>query len=729
MINTSRALLFKISTMHKLYGVVLLMLLHFAMQAQDDRIQVTDMLLQKTVGSIALNADGSMVAYTLRAIEPDNKKAGEYIFTNQIWVAATNGQQPPRQFTTAAEGASQPAWSPDGTKLAFVRSADGKPQIFIASMQGGEPVQLTHLKTGASNPVWSPDGNQMAFTSTQSLRSYINDSSHNPTGELPLYSFEKPGLTNDFMLNNQVKPNANGSLEEVRAYLYQNELEKKAKVLHQLNFQEESTTSSEKDITHVYLIGLAEGAVPKAITRGFLPVYNPLFVKGTPYIVVTSGYFRKYNPDRMQEQGVYFIDTLGAKPKVIFADSGFAYSGTALSPSGKWMVYQKRNVGSVNVPEMYVAPVSGEAAPTLIKLDRNKGNFTWSDDERYIYFTAVSNGGTVLQRYDMRSKQLTRLTEFDEGITGFDIKGNQLVFAKTNITTPSDLYVANAEAKNEKPLTQLNAWVNQKQLSKPEKFNFRNDLGQMVEYWVMKPIGFKAGEKYPLLLEMHGGPSAMWGPGEASMWHEYQYFCAKGYGVVYCNPRGSGGYGEAFLKANMNDWGNGPMRDVLTALDKTVAQGWVNTSKLLLTGGSYAGYLAAYILGNDQRFAAACAQRGVYDLGTFFGEGNAWRLVPNYFGGYPWEAKVKEVLERESPINYVQNIQTPLIIFHGEQDLRTGVIQGEQLYKSLKVLNRPVEYVRHPGATHEITRSGNNRQRIDQMLRTWEFFERFIGDR
>jgi dipeptidyl aminopeptidase/acylaminoacyl peptidase len=147
---------------------------------------------------------------------------------------------------------------------------------------------------------------------------------------------------------------------------------------------------------------------------------------------------------------------------------------------------------------------------------------------------------------------------------------------------------------------------------------------------------------------------------------------------------------------------------------------------LLVTGGSYAGYLVAWIIGHDHRFKAACSQRGVYDLRTFFGEGNAWRLVPFYFGGYPWEKKVRELLDEESPITYVQDITTPYIIFHGENDLRTGVIQGEMLYKSLKALGRQVEYVRHPGATHEITRSGNNRQRIDQMLRTYEFFERFI---
>jgi dipeptidyl aminopeptidase/acylaminoacyl peptidase len=290
------------------------------------------------------------------------------------------------------------------------------------------------------------------------------------------------------------------------------------------------------------------------------------------------------------------------------------------------------------------------------------------------------------------------------------------------------LYMADAGLASPKRISAFNYnWVQNKQVIQPEKHEFTNDKGMTIEYWVMKPANYSPGKKYPLLLDIHGGPSAMWGPGENSMWHEFQYYCSRGYGVVYCNPRGSGGYGLDFLRGNVEDWGTGPTSDVLTALDKTVGEGWADTAKLVVSGGSYAGYLVAWIVGHDHRFKAACAQRGVYDLATFFGEGNAWRLVPNYFGGYPWEPKAKAILQRESPITYVGNITTPLIIFHGENDRRTGFVQGEMLYRSLKVLGRPVEYVRHPGATHEITRSGDNRQRIDQLLRTYEFFERWLN--
>ena len=147
-------------------------------------------------------------------------------------------------------------------------------------------------------------------------------------------------------------------------------------------------------------------------------------------------------------------------------------------------------------------------------------------------------------------------------------------------------------------------WIKERKLSLPEKHVFKNEKGMDIEYWVMKPANYEAGKKYPILLDIHGGPSAMWGPGEASMWHEFQFFCSKGYGVVYCNPRGSGGYGLNFLKGNLNDWGKGPTSDVLTALDKAVAEGWADTSKLVVSGGSYAGYLVAWIVGHDHRFKA-----------------------------------------------------------------------------------------------------------------------------
>ncbi|MGI9174869.1 MAG: prolyl oligopeptidase family serine peptidase, partial [Rhodothermales bacterium] len=270
---------------------------------------------------------------------------------------------------------------------------------------------------------------------------------------------------------------------------------------------------------------------------------------------------------------------------------------------------------------------------------------------------------------------------------------------------------------------------------------------------------------------------------------EFQLFAAQGYGIVYSNPRGSGGYGYAFKRGNYQDWGDGPAADVLAAADSAATEPWVDPDRQVVTGGSYAGYLTAWIVGHDGRFQAAVAQRGVYDLATFLGEGNAWRLIPGHFGGYPWDAYVPDVLadssvadtmarepllaigffgestlppddvntpdteseagfdesvtapltdvaeekvyallRRNSPLTYVDSIRTPLLIMHSDSDLRTGVIQSEMLYKSLKILGRPVEYVRYPEAGHDLSRTGDPKQRLDRLLRIYEFMERYVGE-
>jgi dipeptidyl aminopeptidase/acylaminoacyl peptidase len=271
----------------------------------------------------------------------------------------------------------------------------------------------------------------------------------------------------------------------------------------------------------------------------------------------------------------------------------------------------------------------------------------------------------------------------------------------------------------------------------------------------------------------------MWGPAEPTMWHEFQYLAAQGYAVVFANPRGSGGYGNRFRRLNAQDWGPGPAGDVLAAADAAAERSWIDASQQVVTGGSYGGYLTAWIVSQTDRFDAAVTQRGVYDLPTFFGEGNAWRLVPEHFGGYPWDGPLpppagtpdslaasarnasgtpgsessatgradgaqadafsasavapadtllspRDALIRNSPMTYAHQIRTPLLILHGSRDFRTGVSQSERLYRTLKVLERPVEYVRYPDAGHDLSRSGAPIQRLDRVLRIHEFLARYV---
>jgi dipeptidyl aminopeptidase/acylaminoacyl peptidase len=714
--------------MSKFISVFLCVIATLNLHAQSTKepVKVTDLLKIKTVGGVSLSKDARNLLFTVTNIEADGENKWEYKYNTQLWMAAADGSSEPKQLT-AKDNSSQAVFSPDGSQIVFVRAVEGKSQLFLLSMSGGEAIQLTKFKYGASSPKWSPDGKQLLFSASIPMKDLLRDSLVNPKHFIPTWSFEKPGINNNIQFNNRTsRPDPDGSIEEVRSYLENNVTDKKAKVVDKLNFQDETDVNADMSFNQLFIINVAAPTRPLQLTNGFYRYGNADFVPSGKEIIFVASIDSTQHPDRVLESAIYTMNTDGSNLQRVVGSKNKSYTSPSVSPSGKWIAFQYDTTSFVSIPTLAIISRGTKSEITTFPFDRNKSNLTWSSDERYIYFSAQSNGGAPVYRIDINSKKSEQLTRPDAGVIAFDLVNDRLAYATTSINDPSALYVSNAAGKNEKKIGNFNSWVASRNISLPEKKTFLNSMGVEVEYWIMKPANYQAGQKYPLLLEIHGGPSSMWGPGEPSMWHEFQYFCSKGYGVVYCNPRGSGGYGLNFLKGNVNDWGTGPTSDVLTALDKTVALGWADTSKLLITGGSYAGYLVAWIIAHDQRFKAACSQRGVYDLATFFGEGNAWRLVPNYFGGYPWEPAVKKVLERESPITYVENIRTPYIIFHGDNDRRTGFVQSEMLYRSLKALGRPVEYVRHPGGTHELTRSGNNRQRIDQMLRTWEFFERWI---
>jgi dipeptidyl aminopeptidase/acylaminoacyl peptidase len=435
----------------------------------------------------------------------------------------------------------------------------------------------------------------------------------------------------------------------------------------------------------------------------------------------------------VDRDAIWQMNADGSGERTLLSDEKYSFSAPQFTPDGKHLVL---------VAEQDDEPTYRQAA--LAVSDPDGSHLSWItkdgdpgvqqpevSSDGNVYYTVNYHGGQPLRRVNLTSHEVQHLISGPVGVNAFRVAAGKIVYAQIAAGNPNELYVRPTSA-SEMPrrLTQLNAvWLEDKILSLPEEHWITRPDGTRVQYWVMRPTNAEPGKKYPWVLDMHGGPSAMWGPGEYSMWHEFQIFCSFGYGVVYANPRGSGGYGYAFQRANYKNWGNGPMGDVMGALDDAVANDtMIDTERLFVTGGSYAGYLTAWVVGHTNRFKAAAALRGVYDLSTFFGEGNAYRLVPTEFGGYPWEPETRRVLDRESPISYVQNITTPLLIIHGSQDNRTGVAQSQMLFRALKQMNRPVEYARYPNIGHELTRSGPLNQRMDHMLRIIEFFQRYAAN-
>lgn len=705
-------------------------------QAQPkEKVKATDLTRIAQVGTIAISPSGKLAVYTLNTTEATPETKFEYEYRTHLYLVDLENKKEPQALTYGAESASQPAWSPDGSKLAFVRKVNDKNQIFVLPLSGGEAWQLTRLDYGAGSPRWSPDGRTILFGTGLSMSEMMKDSVINPKKELPAWSLEKPGFSDNSFVKapKDVKPNPDGSLAEVRAFLQKDTEDKKAKVINRLNFQAESTTQPELSFGQLYTIEARQNATPKPLTRGY---YNYGQAEWTPEgrIVLVTQSDSLEHPDRSLRSRIVRLDADGSGWFTLLTDPERTFSQPSFSPDGKYLAFvtslapirpallDQGRIGVINMADL--------KKPILSDFDRSAGNLTWAKDGKALYFSASANGGVPAYRMAMPSGKVERLTDFLFGVTDFAVSGKDVLYAKTEVANPSELYRADLSFKNGTQLSRHNTdWVKTRALSYPEKRTLTNAKGQTIDYWIMKPTFLDDGKKYPLLLQMHGGPTAMWGPGEASMWHEFQFFCSQGYGIVYANPRGSGGYGVDFMKANYRDWGTGPAEDVLAAATEAAKEAWVDTSRQVITGGSYAGYLTAWIVGHDNRFKAAFAQRGVYELTTFMGEGNAWRLVPGYFGGYPWEDEAAASMRANSPQTFVQNINTPLLIKHGENDLRTGVIQSELLYKSLKILGKDVEYVRMPGATHELSRSGNPRQRLDRILRIYEFFERYVGSK
>ena len=690
-------------------------------------IQASDLMKIATAGQIQISPDGNkaVMIVTRKAVKNEN----EYYYTRHLYLLDLTGKEEPTQLTFGDKNDGQPQWSPDGRQLAFVRTDGEKSQVWLLPMSGGEAHVLTKAEQGATNPRWSPDGKKILYSS--SIPFYAIE------GKTP-WAYERPNRAQGDEPNfknmkadekKKITATPDGNLQEVRAWLAKNASESNPRVLNRQNIQGELNLQPDENCNHLFVMSIDGDEKAVQLTSGFQNFNNAEWSPDGKKIICDSRMY-SVHPDRERDSDIWTIAVESKQAKQLLQWQGYSLSNPQFSPDGLSISF----IGNSTNGRFYSQSIIGTAnasgeKPVLLTaaLDRDAGQSTWSADSKTIYFTAQEDGDIPLYSIPSKGGAISKLIGNDKGVNDFDVKGNHIVYALTETKNPWEVYDYSLKEKTNKQLTKLNEqWLKEREIISPKEFWITRSDGTKVQYWVMEPIGKKDGVKYPTILNIHGGPSAMWGPGNFSMWHEFQLENSWGYGVVYCNPRGSGGYGDKFKRANFKDWGTSPSEDILASLDDAVKNNsWIDKDQLFVEGGSYAGYMVAWIIGHDNRFKAANAQRGVYELSTFMGEGSAWRLVPDHFGGYPWEKETQKILDFNSPLTYVNNINTPLLIIHGDQDLRTGVIQSEMLYKSLKVLNKPVEYIRYPKEGHELTRSGNPGRMMDHLLRVIEFFERY----
>lgn len=709
--------------------LLLLVLISFGTQAQSKKpIVASDLMKIATTSQLQLSPDGTKAVMVVnrKGVKNDN----EYYYTRHLYMVDVSGTTPPLQLTFGDRNDTQPEWSPDGKQIAFVRADGEKSQIWVLPLTGGEAHAITKAENGAVAPRWSPDGKKILYTS--SIPFYTIE------GNTP-WNYERPGrkqgdepnfkkMKADEKKKMQTAPD--GTLDEIRAWLARNASESNPRVLNRQNLQGELNLQPDETFAHLFLIASNGEGTATQLTSGYQDFDDAEWSPDGKRILCTSRVY-KIHPDRERDSDLWMIDVEKKTASEFLTWKDYSISTGVFSPDGTQIAFSATNIVNRHATQNQLAVISATGGqPQIItaSLDRDAGGTVWSADSKTVYFVAQTEGDIPLFSVPAKGGAITKILGNDNGVNDFDVQGDRVVYALTETRNPWEVYVYNIKDKSNKMLTHLNEdWMKDRQVAVPKEHWITRPDGTKVQYWVMEPIGRKDGVKYPAILNIHGGPTAMWGPGIFSMWHEYQLENSWGYGLVYCNPRGSGGYGDKLKKANFKDWGPSPSADILASLDDAAKNySWIDQDQLFVEGGSYAGYMVAWIIGHDNRFKAANAQRGVYELTTFMGEGNAWFLVPNDFGGYPWDAETKKLLDAESPYNYVKNINTPLLIIHGDQDLRTGVTQSEMLYKSLKILNKPVEYIRYPKEGHELTRSGNPGRMMDHMLRVIEFFERYV---
>ena len=738
-----------------LLGLVLLMATPISQARGADSnvmasITTMDLLELRTIREVDVDRSGRFAIISIESFAATKPlegvlRVGDYEIQRHLFhVDLLDADQAPRQLTHGERLDSSPALAPNGREVAFVRvpakAEDGekeKPrgQVWILPLDGGEARQVTTLEHGAAKPKWAPDGRSLLVESRLPLEEII------AADGLPGWSPTRPGKkVHDEMgrleaERNEIEPDPAGSLEEIRSWLEGNARERDPRVVDRIAFQGEQALEERTRLRQTFEVSLAtRDAAPRRIGRGAVERFDAVYsVDGRQvFMAARSG---EVHPDEILDSRLeqFTLESPASENATVLLDMpGWALSDPLPGPDGSLVAftgslvdepfYRGRQIGLI--------PVSGgEPIWATDGTNLSVDDFCWANEAARVLFTAPDRGAVPLLAASPATLEPVDLIRIRDGLPtqvgAFDAGGNALVWVESSASNPSVL--RSRIGGEDRVVHDANPWITNRRISRPTEGWVDRPDGKRIQYWQLPPVGLEPGDQAPMVLAIHGGPSAMWGPGTSSMWFEWQLAASWGFGVVYCNPRGSGGYGEAFQRANHQDWGPGPTSDCLSVLDEACRRDWVDASRLVVTGGSYGGFLTAWMIAHDDRFKAAVSQRGVYDLATFFGEGNAFRLVEWAFGGQPFDDRFRDVMDRNSPFQDVARIRTPLLILHGEQDLRTGVSQSAMMYRALKMLDRPVEYVLYPKAGHDLSRSGDPIQRMDRLDRILEFFTRFVS--
>ncbi len=651
--------------------------------------------------------DGRLVAYVAQTI--DRKASG---YRSTIWVVATDGNSPPRRFTSGPERDTFPRWSPDGRWLAFLSKRGAKAQLWLLPTDGGEAQPITATRNGVTEFAWAPDSRRIAFV-TRTGPADAREDAAKASGE--------PVSDERVITRLLHKADGEGFFEERHRHLW----------LVELGQPDASAATA----------GTAGGASPpRQLTDGAWDDYAPAFSPDGRRLAFVS---TRPNPGDRPITDLYVLDleAPGAEPLRLTRGRGpvgppawspdggrLAFAGAEeLPPYGRTAITRLWTIAADGSADGAAHCPSGEldrplnvVATTDVKAGTPEAAPIWSPDGRSLLAGVGDRGNAHLYRFEAESGAHAPVLAGERNVLACSASadGAWLAFVAGDLLNPADVFVARGDGGEECRLTRLNAAVlDGIELSRPERFTVRRPDGYEIEGWAMRPVPCETGRRYPAVLEIHGGPHAQYG---TLFFHEFQVLAASGIGVIFTNPRGSEGYGQEFVFANHEDWGGRDMEDLLACVDAVVEQGWVDPQRLGVIGGSFGGFMTNWIIGHTDRFRAAVSDRSISNFVSKWGVADYGWLSNDWEWGGPPYADFDRYM-RASPIFYVERVRTPLLLIHGEQDLRCPIAEAEQFFTALKRLGREVQLVRFPGEGHELSRSGKPVRRVKRLhfIRDW----------
>jgi len=478
---------------------------------------------------------------------------------------------------------------------------------------------------------------------------------------------------------------------------------------------------------HIWVIP-ADGGKARCLTNGDFEHVDPAWSPCGQYLAFASN--RDGDPElKPYYADIYTVHVATGEIKRITATEGPS-SSPIWSPDGKSIAYMGHTgeFYSATLTRVWLVDADGgEPVNLTATFDRSVGDQTGSDsryggsgealffnpDGTGISFLASDRGDTHVYNVSLGTREVTALTTGHMHVQSMSwcSQGKVMVIAASSHLYPTDLFVC-GEHKPLRRLTQVNCeLLDSVTLSEPEEFWLQAADGGSIHGWLMKPTEFAPEQKYPLILEIHGGPHTQYG---CTFFLQFQLLANNGYGVLFTNPRGSHGYGQEFVNAVRGDYGGGDYGDLMSAADYAAQLPWVDSERLGVTGGSYGGFMTNWIVGHTKRFKSAVTLRSISNWLSFYGVSDIGYTFTEYeILGNPWDNA--ELLLKHSPITYVKNVTTPILIMHAEQDMRCPIEQGEQFYVYLKKLGVKTRMVRFPGANHELSRSGKPKLRLARL--------------